>query len=449
MCFFICGLIVFLFVVLLVYGQDFFELLVSVVVLVVVGLMVSMFDVVDLEDICNFSWVFEVVCQVYVEKVDNKILMKVVISGMLFGLDLYSEYLDKDGLVEFIEDIIGVYSGLGIEVIEQDGQLCIVLLIDDMLVVCVGIKFGDIIVKIDGKLIIEENIDVMFKDLCGELGSKVIFIIVYDKSDKLIDLLLVCEKILVISVCICEIEFGYVYICISQFQEDIVLDLEKKVGELIVKYGVQKGVVFDLCFNFGGLLIVVVVVSDDLFDVGIIVIICGCLVDVNFSFIVYLGDLFNGVLLVVLVDNGIVLVVEIVFGVLKDNYCVLIIGKCMFGKGVVQIVLLLDVEYVVKIIIVCYYMFSGILIQVEGIKLDIVLVDFIVNKVDSGLQLIIFEVDFSYYFVNEDGNVLKDINNDGSVENVKLVIQDYVLLQVFNVFKGLVLNWLVVVLVKC
>ncbi|HXS05068.1 MAG TPA: peptidase S41, partial [Rhodanobacter sp.] len=69
-------------------------------------------DQVDLQQIRNFSRVYELVRQAYVEKVDNKTLMKDAITGMLAGLDPHSEYLDKEGLQQLSEDTSGQYSGL-------------------------------------------------------------------------------------------------------------------------------------------------------------------------------------------------------------------------------------------------------------------------------------------------------------------------------------------------
>ena len=88
-------------------------------------------DQVDLDDIRNFSRVYEVVRQAYVEKVDNKTLMKAAITGMLSGLDPHSEYLDREGLTQLNEDTTGQYSGLGIEVLQEDGGLRIISPIDD------------------------------------------------------------------------------------------------------------------------------------------------------------------------------------------------------------------------------------------------------------------------------------------------------------------------------
>src|SRR5579859_5785719 len=177
-------------------------------------------DQVDLDDVRNFSRVYEIVRQAYVEPVDNKTLMKAAISGMLSGLDPHSEYLDKDGLAELNEDTTGQYGGLGIEVLQVDGTLRIIAPIDDTPASRAGIKPGDTIVKIDGKTVEPENIDDMFKALRGDPGSKVTLTILHEKSDKPIDMPLVREKISVTSVKTREIEPGYAYIRISQFQDD-------------------------------------------------------------------------------------------------------------------------------------------------------------------------------------------------------------------------------------
>ncbi|MBV8159008.1 MAG: PDZ domain-containing protein, partial [Dyella sp.] len=220
-------------------------------------------DQLDLDDVRNFSRVYEIVRQAYVEPVDNKTLMKAAISGMLSGLDPHSEYLDKDGLAELNEDTTGQYGGLGIEVLQVDGTLRIIAPIDDTPAARAGIKPGDTIVKINGKPVDAENIDEMFKELRGDPGSKITLTILHEKSDKPIDMPLVRERISVTSVKVREIEPGYAYIRISQFQDDTTADLEKKLGELIRKKGPLKGAVLDLRSNPGGLLTAAVGVSDD------------------------------------------------------------------------------------------------------------------------------------------------------------------------------------------
>jgi carboxyl-terminal processing protease len=397
-------------------------------------------DRVDLDDVRNFSRVYEIVRQAYVEPVDNKTLMKAAISGMLSGLDPHSEYLDKAGLDELSEDTTGQYGGLGIEVLQVDGTLRIIAPIDDTPASRAGIKPGDTIVKVDGKVVDPENIDDMFKALRGDAGSKVTLTILHEKSDKPIDMPLVREKISVTSVKTREIQPGYAYIRISQFQDDTAPDLEKKLGELIRKNGTQKGAILDLRSNPGGLLTAAVGVSDDFLNAGTIVTTRGRLQDSNLSFEAHAGDLLNGAPMVVLVDNGTASAAEIVAGALKDNRRALIVGRRTFGKGVVQTVLPLDNEHAVKITTARYYTPNGTSIQAEGIKPDIPLADLAVNKADSAAVLVSSEADLPNHLANEDSKLGKDIDNDGSAENAKLATQDYALSQALNVLKGLALN---------
>ncbi len=397
-------------------------------------------DRMDLDDIRNFSRVYEIARQAYVEPVDSKTLMKAAISGMLSGLDPHSEYLDKDGLAELNEDTTGQYGGLGIEVLQVDGTLRIVSPIDDTPAARAGIRPGDTIVRVNGKLVDAENIDEMFKQLRGDPGTKITLTILHDKGDKPIDMPLVRERISVTSVKVREIEPGYAYIRLSQFQDDTTPDLEKKLGELIKKHGPQKGAILDLRSNPGGLLTAAVGVSDDFLDAGTIVTTRGRLQDSNLSFEAHPGDILNGAPMVVLVDNGTASAAEIVSGALKDNRRALIIGHRTFGKGVVQTVLPLDAEHAVKITTARYYTPNGTSIQAEGIKPDIALADLSVNKSDSSPVLVSSEADLPNHLANENAKAGQDIDNDGSAENAKLATQDYALSQAMNVLKGMALN---------
>jgi carboxyl-terminal processing protease len=396
-------------------------------------------DQVDLDDIRNFSRVYEVVRQAYVEKVDNKTLMKAAITGMLSGLDPHSEYLDREGLTQLNEDTTGQYSGLGIEVLQEDGGLRIISPIDDTPAARAGIKAGDSIVKINGTLIDPQNVDSMFDQLRGKPGSKITLTIVHANSDKLIDLHMVRENIAVSSVKVRELEPGYVYIRISQFQDDTANDLDKKLGELIKKNGPQKGAVLDLRNNPGGLLTAAVGVSDDFLDSGIIVTTRGRLQDANMSFSAHSGDQLNGAPIVLLTNNGTASAAEIVAGALKDNHRALTMGQRTFGKGVVQTVLPLDADHAVKITTARYYTPNGTSIQAEGIKPDIALADLTVNKADSAPILISSEADLPNHLANENAKS-GNINDDGSAADAKLATSDYELSQALNVLKGMALG---------
>ncbi|MBB3226179.1 carboxyl-terminal processing protease [Luteibacter sp. Sphag1AF] len=392
---------------------------------------------VSLDDIRNFTRVYQIVRQAYVEKLDNKTIMKAAISGMLSGLDPHSEYLDKEGLDELDEDTTGQYGGLGIEVLQVDGLLKIVSPIDDTPASRAGIKPGDTILKIDGKLIDAQNIDESFKKLRGEPGSKITLTILHEKTDKPVDMPLVRERIAITSVKVRELVPGFAYIRISQFQEDTTSDLDKKLGELIAKNGAQKGAVLDLRSNPGGLLTAAVGVSDAFLDSGNIVTTKGRLPDANLRFDAHPGDLLHGAPMIILTDNGTASAAEIVSGALKDNHRALTMGRRTFGKGVVQTVLPLDDEHAVKITTARYYTPNGTSIQAEGIKPDIPLADLAVNKADTPPQLIGSEADLPNHLVNEKATV--DEQSTGDDEG-KLAMEDYALSQALNVLRGMALN---------
>jgi carboxyl-terminal processing protease len=394
-------------------------------------------DTVDLEDIRNFTRVYQIVRQAYVEKLDNKTIMKAAISGMLENLDPHSEYLDKEGLDELDEDTTGQYGGLGIEVLQVEGSLKIVSPIDDTPASRAGIKPGDTIVKVDGMVIDNQNIDEAFKKLRGDPGSKITLTILHEKSDKPIDMPLVRERIAVTSVKVRQLDPGYVYIRLSQFQEDTATDMDKKLGDYITKNGAPKGAVLDLRSNPGGLLTTAVAVADAFLDSGTIVTTKGRLQDANLNFEAHPGDLLKGAPMIILTDNGTASAAEIVSGALKDNHRALIMGRRTFGKGVVQTVLPLDQDHAVKITTARYYTPNGTSIQAEGIKPDIALADLSVNKSDTPPQLIGSEADLRNHLANEKGT--KDDKN-ASDDDGKLAIEDYALSQALNVLKGMALN---------
>jgi carboxyl-terminal processing protease len=394
-------------------------------------------DRVDLDDIRNFTRVYQIVRQAYVEKVDNKTIMKAAIGGMLSGLDPHSEYLDKEGLSELDEDTTGQYGGLGIEVLQVDGMLKIVSPIDDTPASRAGIKPGDTILKVDGKPVDAQNIDEAFKKLRGDPGSKIVLTVLHEKSDKPVDMSMVRERIAVTSVKVRELAPGYAYIRLSQFQEDTATDLTKKLGEWVKKNGAPKGAVLDLRSNPGGLLTAAVGVGDDFLDSGVIVTTRGRLPDANLHFDAHPGDLLNGAPMVILVDNGTASAAEIVAGALKDHRRGLIMGRRTFGKGVVQTVIPLDDDHAVKITTARYYTPNGTSIQAEGIKPDIGLADLAVNKSDMAPELIGSEADLPNHLVNE--KAAAD-DKSGADDEGKLAIEDYALSQALNVLKGLSLD---------
>ncbi len=390
---------------------------------------------VSMEDIRLFTAVFNLVKQAYVEPVDDKTLMQDAIHGLLSGLDPHSEYLDQRAMDQLSEDTSGSYDGLGLEVLTVDGVLRVVAPIDDTPAARAGIKPGDIVVRIDGKTITSENLTQSVELLRGKNGSKVNLSIMHEGATVPEDFTLTRETIRVASVRVRQLDPGYVYMRVVQFQEDTGSELRSKLQKVVAKMGPLRGAVLDLRSNPGGLLTSAVEISDDFLDSGIIVTTKGRLHQSDLSFSATPGDLLDGAPLVVLVDNGTASAAEIVAGALKDNHRALIMGRRTFGKGSVQTVLPLDDTHAVKLTTARYFTPSGTSIQASGIDPDIELQDLKLTLKDSAPSLINGERDLPNHLIgeHEKDQVRKPAHPRDDLD-------DYALNEAVNLLKGMALQ---------
>lgn len=391
---------------------------------------------VSMAEIRQFTAVFDLIKQAYVDPVNDKTLMQSAIRGMLAGLDPHSEYLDQTGVQALNEDTSGSYDGLGIEVITLNGALRVIAPIDDTPAARAGIKPGDVIVRIDGRAITSENANQAVDLLRGKAGTKVKLSILHEGASVPEDYTLTREAIRVASVRVRELEPGYVYIRVVQFQEDTGNELRSKLGKLLTKEHPLRGAVLDLRSNPGGLLTSAVEISDDFLDSGGIVTTRGRLKQADLSFNATPGDLLDGAPLVVLVDNGTASAAEIVTGALKDDHRALVMGRRTFGKGSVQTVLPLDDTHAVKLTTARYYTPDGTSIQAAGITPDIELADLKLTVRDSAPALLRGERDLPNHLKGElEGE--KNTERDGASDGL---LDDYALNEALIVLKGMALR---------
>ncbi|SRR5579883_73548 len=393
-------------------------------------------DVPDLADIRAFTRVYAMVKQAYVDKVDDKTLMRAAIRGMLAGLDPHSDYLDESDLKDLTEDTTGAYSGLGIEVAQLNDQLRIISPIDGTPAARAGIKPGDVIVSINGKMVQPDALDAAVKQLRGAPGSKITLGILHADAKAPVTISLTRERIHIASVRTRMLEPGYAYIRISQFQEDTAGDLDKQIDALQRKSGPLRGAVLDLRSNPGGLLTAAVGVSDAFLDSGTIVTTKGRLKQADLDFSATPGDVLNGAPMVVLVDNGTASAAEIVAGALKDNHRALLMGQRTFGKGSVQTILPLTDDTALKLTTARYYTPDGTSIQASGITPDIALGNLSVSTQATELDDDEHESDLPNHLVGN--SPIKD-DTAATSDAGKLAVDDYALSEALHVLKGLAL----------
>jgi carboxyl-terminal processing protease len=327
---------------------------------------------VPLEEIRRYVTVFNAIRQAYVDPVDDHKLMSAAVRGLLFDLDPHSAYMEKADAEQFDEQTRGTYDGVGVELQQMpDGTLRVVAPLDDSPAERAGLRSGDRIIAIDGKLLRAGQND-SSAPLRGKAGSKVVVKVVRGDAGEPYDVTLVRDTIRATSVRSKLLEPGFGYIRIASFQASTAADFAKQLDAL-QKDAPLRGLVLDLRSNPGGLLVGAVQIADELLEKGGIVSTRGRESMGDSRFDATPGDRLHGAPVVALVDAGSASAAEVLAGALHDNKRARVVGSRTFGKGSVQTLLPLDNGDSIKLTTARYYTPSGHSIQALGIEPDVVL----------------------------------------------------------------------------
>jgi carboxyl-terminal processing protease len=251
----------------------------------------------------------------------------------------------------------------------------------------------------------------------GKEGSKIVLTISRKSEPKLLTFTLTRAVIKVQSVKSKQIEPGYGYVRITQFQELTGENLASVLEEFYKQnQGSLKGLVLDLRNDPGGLLTSAVGVSAAFLNKDALVVYTEGRTDdakmqltanpQNYAhgsggkdYLSKLPEAIKSVPLVVLVNGGSASASEIVAGALQDHKRAIIMGTQTFGKGSVQTILPLGNNTGIKLTTARYYTPNGRSIQAKGIEPDI-LVEDPSNSHEEGL-LTLHEADLGRHLIND------------------------------------------------
>lgn len=398
-----------------------------------------------LDDLMALSQSFAQIKSVYVEDVDDSVLLQGAIRGMLQSLDPHSAFLGEDELKELREGTSGEFGGLGIEVGMEDGFVKVIAPIDDTPAQRAGVLAGDLIIRLNERpvkgLSLHESVQIMR----GKVGEPIDLTIMREGNGKPFILTIVRDVIKVKSVKSKLIEEKFGYLRITQFQARTGEYLRGAIDKLNKKSALGiKGLVVDLRNNPGGVLQAAVDVSNAFIESGLIVYTQGREKKPIMSFSADPGDLIGGAPIVVLINGGSASASEIVAGALQDHGRAVIMGSRSFGKGSVQTIMPLPGGLTaVKLTTARYYTPNGRSIQAEGIIPDVVLDEVELSKKTSSSVEMVKEADLAGHL--ENGNAKKNTikkghgkknNSNDSKEKSELVIKDYALNEAINLLKG-------------
>ena len=333
-----------------------------------------------------FGDVFERVRSEYVEEVTDEELIRAAVEGMLQTLDPHSSYMPPRDFKDMQVQTRGEFGGLGIEVTMETGLVKVVSPIDDTPASRAGILSGDMISHIDGEQVLGLTLSEAVERMRGPIDSEITITVLRESEPAPFDVHLVRNVVKIRSVrWRREDDVGYVRI--TSFTEQTQDGLREGIAKLRHEIGDRmKGLVLDLRNNPGGLLDQAISVSDSFLDQGEIVSTRGRRSDSAQRYNAELGDLTDGLPMVVLINSGSASASEIVAGALQDHRRAVVLGTRSFGKGSVQTIIPLPGNGAMRLTTARYYTPSGRSIQATGIEPDITVERTLLEAVEDSDQ---------------------------------------------------------------
>ncbi len=393
-----------------------------------------------LDELRTFSEVFGKIKSDYVESTEDSALLEHAIKGMLSGLDPHSAYLDTEAYKELQVGTTGEFGGLGIEVGTEDGFVKVISPIDDTPAQRAGIQAGDLIIRIDETPVKGLALNDAVKLMRGKPGTDITLTVVREGGDRPLKLTITRAVIKVNSIKERELEPGFGYVRITQFQSSTGENMIQAISKLKKENkGELKGLILDLRNNPGGVLNAAVAVSDAFLEEGLIVYTEGRIEDSQMKFKATPTDILKGAPLIVLVNGGSASASEIVAGALQDHKRAIIMGGKTFGKGSVQTILPMHNGAAIKLTTARYFTPSGRSIQAEGIEPDIKLENAKLTTLDPSEFEPVKEADLSGHLENGKAGTKNDskTNKEANKDNEPLASKDYQLYEALNLLKGL------------
>jgi len=312
--------------------------------------------------------IYNVLDMHFVDDYDKDDLRSGMYSGLISRLgDPYSSYMDPREAADFLQMTDGTYAGIGIVVTvdRNDNRIVVLTPYEGTPGALAGILPGDKLIEVDGAPVTGDMLDEAVSMMKGEPGTSVSVTVYRESNGEVFELTIIRAVINIPTVSHTVLDDGVGYIKISGFDRVTTGQFRQSLYDLRTQR--IKGLVIDLLDNPGGLLDVVVDITD---------------MPVVGHYIVYTEDKHGEreyfyssgehleIPLTVLVNERSASASEILAGAVKDTGAGTLVGTTTFGKGLVQSFFYLPDRSAVKTTVAKYYTPSGVCIDHEGITPD-------------------------------------------------------------------------------
>lgn len=315
----------------------------------------------------SFLKTYEEINEKYYDEVDKEKLIEGAISGMLGTLDNYSTYYNESESNNLDITLEGEYEGLGIEVYNNKNlDIIVASVIEDSPASEVGLKAGDILIKIDGKSI-EKTTTTDFVELVKEKEGKELSL-TYLRNDEEKTIKIKQKQIVLKSVSSKTYEKDSIgYIRMSVFANNTQKQFEEHLKSLESKN--IKSLIIDLRSNSGGHLSS----AEDIISMFLDKTHPIYQIESKEDTTTYYskGKKDKNYKIVVLVNQASASASEILSSALKEQYGANLVGMKTYGKGTVQELQTLKNGTKFKITTKKWLTSKGIQIEGKGIDVDV------------------------------------------------------------------------------
>ncbi len=312
------------------------------------------------------------------------------IEGLTSSLnDPYTEFFPPQESKQFMEQINGEFSGVGMEVGMKDNILTVIAPLKGSPAEKAGIKPGDKILKIDSKVTTDMKVDEAVKLIKGKAGTSITLTLYRQGEDQPFDVKLTREVITVPTIESVSRDDGIQILNIYNFGAGVTDEFKKEIT--VFKDSGKKKLIIDLRNNPGGFLDAAVDIASYFLPAGDVI------VKEDYG-TKQAEDVFRSkgynvvdsdVKIVILVDGGSASASEILAGALSEHKRAILIGEQTYGKGSVQELVPITEDTSLKITVAKWLTPNGVSISLKGLAPDIkvsVTKDDIQKKLDPQLD---------------------------------------------------------------
>ena len=301
----------------------------------------------------SIKYIKTILDKYYLNDIDEDKAVEGALEGYVSSLgDPYTEYIPKDEMEDYKNNLMGNYVGVGIYMAQNSKDNTIVVLspIKYSPAEEAGIQPGDIIKKINGVEYTGEDMTAAANSIKGEEGSTVTLEIQRGQEIKTFEI--TRKKITTNPVISEKLDNNIGYLEVTSFDEDTAENFKAKYEEL-KSQGITS-LIIDLRNNGGGLVEQALKIADYIVPKGKDLLVT---VDKDKNEKVEKSeeDVLIDMPIVVLVNENSASSSEILAGALKDLNEATIVGTTTYGKGVIQQLLTLRNGAGLKVTVEEYY----------------------------------------------------------------------------------------------